>query len=269
MGGCGALRKLVDIFNGFGDDAADCSPKTGAENRIDNYIGAGDFRPRRIPGRFVANGDYIVAGFAPALQVDRSITVQLFGFREQVDFDDGLGHLHVPRYYQTISAVISLSTKHGDSAWMAFGSVDNLVTRFRDVAASGFHELQAGNAVALRGQAVNFAHFGSSENFHGRFAMSYSIQPPLTFTTWPVTYSASSEAKNDTVAATSSAVGGLPMGNRASRMRRASLSVNSFSSMLEGFTTLTVMPFFASSRASERDSATTAALAAAYAEIFA
>src|ERR1700688_417022 len=97
----------------------------------------------------------------------------------------------------------------------------------------------------------------------------YSIQPPLTLTTWPVTYSASSEAKNDTVAATSSAVGGLPMGNRALRMRRASLRVNSFSSMLEGFTTFTVMPFFASSRASERDSATTAALAAAYAEIFA
>src|SRR2546425_7026693 len=95
-----------------------------------------------------------------------------------------------------------------------------------------------------------------------------SIQPPLTLTTCPVTYSASSEAKKATVAATSSAVGGRPMGKRASRRRRASFKVSSFSSMLEGFTTLTVMAFLASSSARERDSATTAALAAAYAEIF-
>src|SRR5690242_21698249 len=94
-----------------------------------------------------------------------------------------------------------------------------------------------------------------------------SIQPPLTLTTCPVTYSASSEAKKPTVAATSSTVGGRPIGKRASRMRRASSSVNSFSSMLEGFTTLTVIPFLASSSARERDSATTAAFAAAYAEI--
>src|SRR5256885_9594043 len=39
--------------------------------------------------------------------------------------------------------------------------------------------------------------------------------------------------------------------------------------MLEGFTTFTVIPFLASSSAKERDSATTAALAAAYADIFA
>src|SRR5271156_6245812 len=97
----------------------------------------------------------------------------------------------------------------------------------------------------------------------------YSIQPPLTLTTWPVTYSASSEAKKATAAATSSVVGGRPMGKRASRILRASSIVSSFSSMLEGFTTFTVMPFLASSSASERESATTAAFAAAYAEIFA
>ena len=39
--------------------------------------------------------------------------------------------------------------------------------------------------------------------------------------------------------------------------------------MFEGFTTFTVIPFFASSSASERESATTAALAAAYADILA
>src|SRR5579872_7505076 len=98
---------------------------------------------------------------------------------------------------------------------------------------------------------------------------SYSIHPPLTFTTCPVTYSASSEAKYATECATSSTVGGLPIGNRASRIFRASPSVNSFSSMLDGFTTFTVIPFFASSSASDRDNATTAAFAAAYAEIFA
>src|ERR1700687_14403 len=161
MCGGGTLRKLIDVFDGLGDDAAYGSPKTGAENRIDDYIGAGDFRPRRFPGRFFENRDYVVASFAPALQVDRGITVQLFGFREQVDFDDGLGHLEVPRDYQTISAVVSLSAKHEDFARMALGSVDNLATRFRDAAAGGFHELQTGDAVTLGGQAVDFAHFGS------------------------------------------------------------------------------------------------------------
>src|SRR2546430_4389765 len=63
-----------------------------------------------------------------------------------------------------------------------------------------------------------------------------SIQPPLTLTTCPVTYSASSEAKKATVAATSSTVGGRPIGKRASRMRRASSSVNSFSSRSEEHT---------------------------------
>src|SRR5690242_18242063 len=90
-----------------------------------------------------------------------------------------------------------------------------------------------------------------------------SIQPPLTLTTCPVTYSASSDAKKAAVEATSSTVGGRPIAKRASRIRRASSNVHSFSSMLEGFTTLTVMPFLASSSAKERESATTAAFAAA------
>ncbi len=55
-----------------------------------------------------------------------------------------------------------------------------------------------------------------------------SIQPPLTLTTCPVTYSASSEAKKATAAPTSSTVGGRPMGKRASRILRASSRVSSF-----------------------------------------
>src|SRR5579864_8401967 len=166
MRGCGTLGMLIDVFDRFCDGAGYCSPKTSAENRIDNYTGAGDFRPRRFPGSFVENGNYIVAGFAPALQVDRGITVQLFGLREQEDLHNGLGYLQVPRDYQTISAVISFSTKHGNFARVAFGSVDDLAARFRDVTPSGFHELQTGNTVALGGQAVDFAHFGSGENLH-------------------------------------------------------------------------------------------------------
>src|SRR3989442_12601698 len=90
-----------------------------------------------------------------------------------------------------------------------------------------------------------------------------SIQPPLTLTTCPVTYSASSEAKKATVVATSSTVGGRPIGKRASGILRASSSGSSFSPMLDGFTTVTVIPFLASSSAKKRDNATTAALAAA------
>ena len=76
-----------------------------------------------------------------------------------------------------------------------------------------------------------------------------------------------------TDADTTSQSGGCPNDHRphagVTRMRRASSRVSSFSSMLEGLTTFTVMPFLASSRARERESATTAAFAAAYAEIFA
>src|SRR6267378_6393273 len=143
--------------------------------------------------------------------------------------------------------------------------------KFGDALSGVFHELRGRNSGTLGGEPVYFAHFGCGESFHkGRsFEKNQSIQPPLTLTTCPVTYSASSEAKNATDAATSSTVGGRPMGKRASLMRRASSRLNSFSSMLDGFTTFTVIPFFASSSANERESATTAALAEAYAEIFA
>src|SRR5882724_1258017 len=143
--------------------------------------------------------------------------------------------------------------------------------KFGEALPGVFHELRPGNSEAFGGEPVHFAHFGCGECFHkGRsFEKNQSIQPPLTLTIWPVTYSASSDAKNATEAATSSTVGGRPMGKRASLMRRASSRLNSFSSMLDGLTTFTVIPFFASSSANERESATTAAFAEAYAEIFA
>src|SRR5579859_4359887 len=260
---------MVDIFNGLRNDAGCRSAKAGAKNRIDDYIRGGNLRPRGSPGRFIENRDRVIASFTPALQVGRGVATQLFGFREKIDFDNGVGHLQVTRDHQTVPAIVSLPAEHGDFSGAVLGAVGTSAVSLGNVAARGLHQLQSGKAMALGGQAVDFTHLDGGKNFHGRFAAGYSIQPPLTLTIWPVTYSASSEAKNETVAATSSTVGGLPMGKRASRMRRASLRVSSFSSMLEGFTTFTVMPFLASSSASERDSATTAALAAAYAEIFA
>src|ERR1051325_2224995 len=143
--------------------------------------------------------------------------------------------------------------------------------KFRHGLPGMLHQCCAGDFVALGREPVYFAHLRCGESFHKARSSdkNQSIQPPLTLTTWPVTYSASSEAKNATAAATSSTVGGRPIGNRASLIRRASSRLNSFSSILDGLTTFTVMPFFASSSANERESATTAAFAEAYAEIFA
>ena len=72
-----------------------------------------------------------------------------------------------------------------------------------------------------------------------------------------------SEAKNFTAAVTSSAEGGRPAGERASVSGGLRRAVSSRSSILEGLITFTVMPFLASSIASEREKETTAAFAAA------
>src|SRR5215467_12654682 len=198
----------------------------------------------------------------------------------------------MPRRNESVAAVIPFSAQHHHVPYRCFESFRNRVQHGLCNRPSGvLHQLRLACPMPLGRQPVHLPHFRRCQCFHiGRTlnlpaspaeasillglpaslaTRPYSIHPPLTFTTCPVTYSASSEAKNATEAATSSTVGGRPIGNRASRSLRASSKLKSFSSMLDGFTTFTVIPFFASSSANERDSATTAALAAAYAEILA
>src|SRR5215469_5566347 len=65
-----------------------------------------------------------------------------------------------------------------------------------------------------QGQGSVFPQNSKTMQFLGQRPRSalHNIQPPLTFTTCPVMYSASSDAKNATAAATSSTVGGRPIG---------------------------------------------------------
>src|SRR6266852_545235 len=148
----------------------------------------------------------------------------------------------MPRSYQAIAAIVAFAAEDRNLRRPGRGTSNKLTASIRHASSSRFHKLKAGDAEALGGQAVDLAHLGSSEHFHGNSGLesrikvkstetqsrdtNQSIQPPLTLTTWPVTYSASSDAKNATAPATSSTVGGRPIGKRASRMRRASSLVN-------------------------------------------
>src|SRR5882757_8281430 len=115
---------------------------------------------------------------------------------------------------ESVSAIVAFPTQHAHADIVA--RCDETPYGIGDFSSSVFHQLQAGDAVTVGGKPVDFAHFGGGKSFHGRSRRDHNIQPPLTLTTCPVTYSASSEAKKATVAATSSTVGGRPIGKRAS-----------------------------------------------------
>src|SRR5206468_2510439 len=75
--------------------------------------------------------------------------------------------LKAPCDNKAISTVISFAAKNRRTAcgYVAIASSQEL----EELRSSVFHQLQAGNAVALRGEAVHFPHFGSGESFHERF----------------------------------------------------------------------------------------------------
>src|SRR4029077_4970624 len=71
---------------------------------------------------------------------------------------------------ETVSAIVAFAAEDRDLYWLDRGSIHDVTASIRHASARCFHELKTGDPVALGGQAVDFAHLGSGENFHGRLA---------------------------------------------------------------------------------------------------
>src|SRR5215472_8776117 len=112
--------------------------------------------------------------FLQASKIFASVSPNRSLFREKVDAGLQALLLKKPCNYKPVAAVISFAAKNGGSAC---GCVIVISAKeLKELRSRVFHELKAGNAVALGGEAVHFAHFGSSESFHERF-MELSEHP--------------------------------------------------------------------------------------------
>lgn len=79
---------------------------------------------------------------------------------------------HASRDDESVSAIVPLATENDDATWAIDGPLcEEIVYAVAYVATGVFHELQAGNAMVLDGEPVNFAHFGCGECFHRRKEM--------------------------------------------------------------------------------------------------
>src|SRR5689334_23934914 len=120
---------------------------------------------------------------------------------------------------QAIATIVAFAAENCDFRRSSGGTTNEFAAGIGDACSGRFHKLKAGNAVPLGGQAVDLAHLGCGENFHGnsglesekkvkggaaanrrsplqkagaktagarqKRAYAYIIQPPLTLTTWP------------------------------------------------------------------------------------
>jgi len=109
------------------------------------------------------------------------------------------------------------------------------------VAAGVLSELQARMRMRSVVRPVNFAHFGAAGECFRKWQTAATASSRADVYNLAGTYSASSDAKNETAAATSSTVGGRPMETPRAFMRRARQE-SVFLIDTGRMTTLTVMP---------------------------
>src|SRR5215475_11853421 len=82
LGACSIGGKLVDVLDGPRDRTGDSTTKSGAEDRVEDYIGSKNIGFDRFIGSFVGNVDNLAAEIAPALQVCGCVAVQFIWIRE-------------------------------------------------------------------------------------------------------------------------------------------------------------------------------------------
>src|SRR5207249_9571792 len=71
-----------------------------------------------------------------------------------------------PRCHQAVAAIVSFAAEHGNALRQSRRELAK--NGVGDMFSCVFHQLQAGDAVALGGESIDFSHLGSSESFHGR-----------------------------------------------------------------------------------------------------
>src|ERR1700736_4853244 len=74
----------------------------------------------------------------------------------------------MPRHNESISAVISLATKHGNRSRLESSLAHELRKGICTQRPSRLHQLQTRNSEPLGGQAVDFTHLFRGEGFHNR-----------------------------------------------------------------------------------------------------
>src|SRR5690349_14750925 len=68
---------------------------------------------------------------------------------------------------QAIAAIVAFAAENREFCRSSGGTAHEFAASIGDACSGRFHELKAGNAIPLGGQAVNLAHLGCGENFHG------------------------------------------------------------------------------------------------------
>src|SRR5262249_51168622 len=121
-------------------------------------------------GGLVRNGGHAAAYFLPTLEICGRVAVQLGRSGEKVDMHSSRCLLQMARSHKSIPAVVSFSAEHANTARHPAelrGAFQIMLTKdFGQASACCFHEFEAGNAEALSGQAVNFAHLRCGKSFH-------------------------------------------------------------------------------------------------------
>ena len=100
----------------------------------------------------------------PALQIRGRIAADRRRIREQNHLRRNAAFAQPPCDHESIAAVVSLAAKDHDAARVQVGIIRPEV--FGDGRAGVFHQLQAGHAVALAGEPIDFAHLVGGEGFH-------------------------------------------------------------------------------------------------------
>src|SRR5216684_2611255 len=163
----GIKRDLVEVFNDRSKEPLDLALQTRTEKSVHNQSRLRDFTADPLP-LFVSN-DFLDLGswlFEPGKILGGVSACRVLA-GENIDLGLQTSCLKVPCDNKTIAAVIPLAAKDRRVAcrYVAIGGSQEL----KESCSGVFHELQAGNAVPLGGEAVYFAHFGSGESFHRRF----------------------------------------------------------------------------------------------------
>src|SRR5262249_9509226 len=162
----GVLRKMIHIIDCFCLDSRNRTMKSRAEDCVYDRMPSGNFRPRCIPRGFISDWNHLATDFSPALPVCSGHTAQLFRLTEKIYLDPHGAKLKVARGDKAVASIISLAAKHRNAPRVVLRTIDAFAEDLGNASTRIFHELQARNAEALRGETVDLAHLGSGENSH-------------------------------------------------------------------------------------------------------
>src|SRR5258708_31935763 len=104
---------------------------------MENDIRPGDFRPSSLPGVFVSNRNYGIAGRGPALKICGGVAMQFRWLRKKVDLDLRPKQLQVARANQTLAAIVAFTAQDRNFRGPGRGPADKFAASIRHARPSG------------------------------------------------------------------------------------------------------------------------------------